>query len=63
MEVFNQQKKVAKSQRLAIFMNGTNRYTVYVVQKVGTQIFFSPKITNPQILGLIPQSQIRTFLR
>jgi hypothetical protein len=26
MEVFNQQKKVAKSQRLAIFMNGTNRY-------------------------------------
>jgi hypothetical protein len=39
MEVFNQQKMVAESQRLAIFMNGTNRYTVYVVPKVGTQIF------------------------
>jgi hypothetical protein len=30
---------------------------------VGTQIFFvGPQIANPQILELIPQSQIRTFL-
>ncbi len=32
--------------------------------KVGTQIIFvSPQNANPQILGLIPQSQIRKFLK
>jgi hypothetical protein len=37
---------------------------VYVHPKVGTQIFFcKSEIANPQILGLIPQSQIRKFLR
>jgi hypothetical protein len=25
--------------------------------------FYSPQIANPQIFGLIPQSQISTFLR
>jgi hypothetical protein len=29
---------------------------------VGRQIFFSPQIANPQILRLIPQSQISKYL-
>ncbi len=34
-----------------------------VLSKVGTHNFFSPQIATPKILGLIPQSQIRKFLR
>ncbi len=35
-----------------------------IIAKSGHAIFFvSPQIANPQILGLIPQAQICTFLR
>jgi hypothetical protein len=37
---------------------------MYCATKVGTQnIFVSPQIANPQILGLIPQLQIGKILR
>jgi hypothetical protein len=39
-------------------------YRTYVLTKGGNANFFvGPQIANPQILGLIPQSQIRKFLR
>jgi hypothetical protein len=38
-------------------------YSIPSDPKVGTQILFvSPQITNTQILGLIPQSQVSKFL-